>query len=148
MNSCLLCMLFKVTWCCSDHQILALIERADADNSKYSNSQFLARRGRQGGGEVWNFQKWECLGKWWPISVYIYCLFLFAQKKHNQNAISFWNKVSNNTSVSLISGFGQIFQAGRTVDWSKLLKFGRTCSNWQSKIRMNTKIVESTIFKT
>ena len=26
------------------------------------------------------------------------------------------------------------------VDWSKLLKFGRTCSNWPDTIRINTKV--------
>ena len=33
------------------------------------------------------------------------------------------------------------------IDWSKLVKFGKTCSNWQGTIGMNTKIGELTIFK-
>ena len=33
------------------------------------------------------------------------------------------------------------------VYWSKLLKFGRACSNWPETIGINTKLGESTIFK-
>ena len=37
-------------------------------------------------------------------------------------------------------GFTKFFRHNEMADLPKLLKFGRTCSNWQSAIGMNTKI--------
>ena len=44
-------------------------------------------------------------------------------------------------------GLANFLRLEETTDWSKLLNFGRTCSNWPDTIGMNTKIGESTIFK-
>ena len=44
-------------------------------------------------------------------------------------------------------GLAKFLRLGETIDWLKLLIFGRTCSNWQGAIGMNTKTGKSTIFK-
>ena len=79
--------------------------------------------------------------------VYIYCLFLLAQKNTTKTRpglkISFQKKLPECFSNFL--GLTNFLRLEETIDWSKLLKFGRTCSNWQGKIGKNTKIGESTI---
>ena len=83
------------------------------------------------------------------ICVYIYCWFYFAQinaiKTQLGLEISFQTKLCECLSDFL--GLTNILMVEETVDWSKLLKFGRTCSNWPDTIGVNTKIGESTIFK-
>ena len=84
-----------------------------------------------------------------PICAYIYCLFLFSQKNTAITQpgleISFQTKLCECFSNFL--GLANFLRLKEIVDWSKLLKFGRTCSNRQGAIGMNTKIGESTIFK-
>ena len=81
--------------------------------------------------------------------MYIYCLFLFAQKNPTKTQSSF--EIGSQTKLgkcfSTFFGFAKFLWLEETIDWSKLLKFGSTCSNWQGTIGMNTKIGESTIFK-
>ena len=60
-------------------------------------------------------------------------------------AISFQTKLCDCFSDFL--GLTKSLRLEETLDWSKLLKFGRTCSNTQGAIGMNTKKRESTIFK-
>ena len=49
--------------------------------------------------------------------------------------------------LSNFLGLAKFLRLEETVDWSKLLKFGRTCSNSQSAIGMNAMMGESTTFK-
>ena len=59
--------------------------------------------------------------------------------------ISFQTKLRECLSDFL--GLTNFLRFEETVDWLKLLKFGRTCSNWPDTMGMNTEIGESTIFK-
>ena len=70
--------------------------------------------------------------------------------------IKFWNKFYQmiievqpkiREYFSDFLGLTKFFSLDQMEDWSKLLKFDRTCSNWQGAIKMNTKIEEATIFK-
>ena len=62
---------------------------------------------------------------------YVYCLFLFAQKTQPETQpgleISFQTKLRECFSDFL--GLTKFLRLEETVGWSKLLKFGRTCSN-------------------
>ena len=83
------------------------------------------------------------------ICVYIYCLFYFAQINTTKTQlgleISFQTKLRECLSDFL--GLKNFLRLEEMVDWSKLLKFGRACSNWPDTIGINTKVGESTIFK-
>ena len=85
------------------------------------------------------------------IYIYIYCLFLIRRNKTKTqpcSKISFQTKLRECFSNYL--GLAKFFRFDRfeeTIDWSKLLKFGRNCSKWQGRIAMNTETEESTIFK-
>ena len=80
------------------------------------------------------------------LYIYICILLIFIwAKKQNQNTTRFGNKLCECFSNFL--SLAKFFRLEETVDWSKLLKFGRTCSNLQSAIGMNTKIGEPTLFK-
>ena len=82
------------------------------------------------------------------ICVYTYCLFL-TQKNETKtqpgSKISFQTKLPECFSNAL--GLAKFFRFDETINWSKLLKFGRNCSNGQGKTGMNTETEESTIFK-
>ena len=80
----------------------------------------------------------------------IHTLFIFVCAKKTTKMqpgleISLQTKLSKCFSNFL--GLGKFLRLEEMGDWSKLLKFGWTCSNWQGAIRMNTKIGESTVFK-
>ena len=83
-------------------------------------------------------------------SICTYILFIFTCAKTQPKTqpgleISFQTKLRECFSNFL--GLAEFLRLQETVDWSKLLKFGRTCSNLKSTIEINTKIGESTIFK-
>ena len=83
------------------------------------------------------------------IYIYTYYLFYFAQINTTKTQlgleISFQTKLCE--CLSDVMGLTNFLRPKETVDWSKLLKFGRACSNWPDKIGTNTRIGESTIFK-
>ena len=83
-------------------------------------------------------------------SICIYMLVIFVCTKNKSKTkpgleISFQIKLRECFSDFL--GLTKFLRLEKTVDWSELLKFERTCSNLQGTIGMNTKIGESTIFK-
>ena len=115
---------------------------------------------------IHHWRRWIAWGKGWRnfympkiswflyqlsgyICIYINCLFLFAQinttKTQPGLEINFQTKLREFFSDFL--GLTNFLRLEETIDWSKMLKFGRTCSNWQGTIRMNTKIEKSKIFK-
>ena len=65
------------------------------------------------------------------IRVYIFCLFYFAQINTTKTQlgleISFQTKLCE--CLSDVMGLTNFLRPKETVDWSKLLKFGRACSN-------------------
>ena len=72
-----------------------------------------------------------CINIYVHVYSYVYCLFLFAQKTQPETQpdlqISFQTKLRECFSNFL--GLTKFLRLEETVDWSKLLKFGRTCSN-------------------
>ena len=82
------------------------------------------------------------------IYIYTYYLFYFAQINRTKTQlgleISFQTKLRECLSDFLVlTNFPRLEEK---VDWSKLLKFGRTCSNWPDTIGINTKVGQSTIY--
>ena len=73
-------------------------------------------------------------------STYILFIFICA-KNTTKNAIRFKNNLSTKLCKYFpdFLGLTSFLRLEETVDLSKLLKFGRTCSNWQDAIGMNTK---------
>ena len=90
-----------------------------------------------------------CPGKWWRLYVYICYLFYFAQINTTKTqlglVISFQTKLRECLSDFL--GLTNFLRLEEMIDRSKLLEFGRACSNWPDPIGINTKVGESTIFK-
>ena len=82
------------------------------------------------------------------ISVYIYCLFLIQK---NETKTQPGSKINFQTifreCFSDYFGLAKFFRFEETIDWLKLLIFGRNCSKWQGTIGMDTETEESTILK-
>ena len=88
-------------------------------------------------------------GKWWRRYVYIYGLFYFAQinTTKTQLGLVIIFQIKIRECLSDFLSLTNILRVKEMAYWSKLLKFGRDCSNWPDKIGINTKLGESTIFK-
>ena len=82
------------------------------------------------------------------ICVYLYFLFCFVQINITKTQLGL--EISFQTKLECLSdflGLKNFFRLEEMVDWSKLYKFGRACSNWPDAIGINTNVREPTIFK-